>query len=202
MHMMKVRNVLIGLIASTVLAGIIVACGGGGGGGSSGPATYTVGGTLSGSTGTVVLKLNGGNNTSMAAPGNFTFSSAVASGSPYNVQIAAPNQRCTVTNGAGLMGGANITNVAVTCGAQTTQTVIRATVLTGALQNPAVTTSATGVGGVIVDPTNTDANGNVLITGGITFSGLSGPPTTGGHHIHQTLLGDPTGNGGVIIGLT
>ena len=36
--MKKVRNVLIGLIASTVLAGIVVSCGGGGGGGSSTPA--------------------------------------------------------------------------------------------------------------------------------------------------------------------
>ena len=200
--MMNVRNSLIGLIVSAVLAGIIVSCGGGGGGGGGGgPVTYAVGGTLSGSTGTVVLKLNGGNDMSMAAPGNFNFA-GLASGSIYNVQVAAPNQRCTVANGTGTVGAADITNVAITCGAQTTQMVIRSTVLTGALQNPPVTTSATGVGGVIVDPTDTDLNGNVRITGGMTFSGLSGPPTTGGHHIHQAPIGDPTANGPVIIGLT
>ncbi|HZF18513.1 MAG TPA: CHRD domain-containing protein [Burkholderiales bacterium] len=200
--MKNVRNMLIGFVVSAVLVGIIVSCGGGSGGGDSAVPTYTVGGNITGAAGTVVLKLNGGNDMSMAAAGAFTFPTGLVAGSTYNVQVAAPNQRCTVTSGAGTMGAANISNVAITCGAQTTQMVIRSTVLTGALQNPPVTTSATGVGGVIVDPTNTDVNGNVLITGGITFSGLSGPPTAGGHHIHQTLPGDPTGNGNVIIGLT
>src|SRR5258706_14964382 len=116
MHMMNVRNVLIGLIASTVLAGIIVACGGGGGG-SSGPATYSVGGTLSGATGTVVLKLNGGSNLSMAN-GPFTFATMLANAATYNVQVVDASDRCTVTNGAGTMSTANVTNVAITCAAQ------------------------------------------------------------------------------------
>src|SRR5207245_11162407 len=55
MLMMNVRNTLIGLVASALLAWIVVSCGGGGGGGYGGgsgsggmPApTYTVGGTLS-----------------------------------------------------------------------------------------------------------------------------------------------------------
>ncbi len=199
--MINVRNTLIGFVVSAVLVGVIVSCGGGSGGSDTVVPTYTVGGNITGATGTVVLKLNGGNDMSMAAAGAFTFPTGLPAGSTYNVQVAAPNQRCTVTSGAGTMGAANISNVAIACGAQTTQMVIRSTVLTGALQNPPVTTSATGVGGVIVDPTNTDVNGNVLITGGITFKGLSGPPTPGGHHIHQAPIGDPTNNGGVIIGL-
>jgi hypothetical protein len=193
--MKNVRNILIGFVVSAVLVGIIVSCGGGGGSDSAVP-TYTVGGNITGATGTVVLKLNGGSDMPMAAAGAFTFPTGLVAGSTYNVQVAAPNQRCTVASGAGTMGAANIGNVAVACGAQTTQTVIRSTVLTGALQNPPVTTSATGVGGVIVDPATK------AITGGITFSGLSGPPTTGGHHIHQAPIGDPTNNGPVIIGLT
>jgi hypothetical protein len=200
--MRNVRNILIGTVLSAVLVGIIVSCGGGGGGGDAAVPTYTVAGNITGATGTVVLKLNGGSDMPMAAAGAFTFPTGLPAGSTYNVQVAAPNQRCTVANGTGPVGAANITNVAVTCGAQTTQMVIRSTVLTGALQNPPVTTSATGAGGVIVDPTNTDVNGNVLITGGMTFSGLSGPPTTGGHHIHQAPTGNPTADGPVIIGLT
>ena len=193
--MTNVRNVLIGLIASAVLAGIIVACGGGGGG-SSGPATYTVGGTLSGATGTVVLKLNGGSNISMAN-GSFTFTTMIASSLPYNVQVVDANDRCTVSpTGAGLMGTTNITNVAVTCAAQGTQKVIRSAGLDGAQEGSRST--ATGAGGVIVDPTDTDASGNVLITGGITFSGL----TSTGQHIHQAPVGDPTATGPVIIPLT
>jgi hypothetical protein len=198
MSMKNVRNV-IGLIVSAVLTGIIVSCGGGGGSDTSAP-TYTVGGNIAGATGTVVLKLNGGNDTPIAAAGPFTFTGMLTSGSTYNVQVAAPNQRCTVVNGAGTMGATNITNVSVTCGAQAAQMVIRSTVLTGALQNPPVTTSATGAGGVIVDPTDTDVNGNVRITGGMTFSGLT--PTLAGHHIHQAPIGNPTADGPVIIGLT
>jgi hypothetical protein len=199
MFMMNIRNVLIGLIASAAVAGIVVSCGGGSG--YDGPAaaapTYTVSGNITGNTVPVTLKLNGGNDLPMAAPGTFAFTTGFTTNSPYNVQVVDANDRCTVSpNGAGLMGATNITTVAVTCGAQAAQKVVRSAILNGAQQNPAVVTNGRGVGGVIVDPTTK------AITGGITFSGLSGPPTTGGHHIHQTLPGDPTGNGNVIIGLT
>src|SRR6267154_4744352 len=191
--MINVRNILLGFVVSAVLVGIIVSCGGGSGGSEP---TYTVGGNITGATGTVVLKINGGGDMPMAAAGAFTFPTGLPAGSTYNVQVAAPNQRCTVTNGAGTMGAANIANVAIACGAQTNQIVIRSAVLNGAQEGSRST--ATGVGGVIVDPTNTDAGGNILITGGITFSGV----TATAHHIHQAPLGDPTANGGVIIGLT
>ncbi len=197
--MMNVRNILIGLVVSALLAGIVVSCGGSSGyGGSGGTSmyTYTVGGTLSNATGTVVLKLNGGSDMSRSN-GSFTFATMVASGSTYNIQVVDASDRCTVTNGAGMMGMTNITNVAVVCAAQGTQKVIRSALLNGAQEGSM--SSATGVGGVIVDPTDTNISGNVLITGGITFSGLT--PTTGGHHIHQAPAGDPTGNGPVIIGL-
>ncbi len=71
--------------------------------------------------------------------------------------------------------------------------VIRAATLTGAQENPPVTTDATGRGAVVVNPTTKE------ITGGITFSGVT--PRTGGHHIHQAPSGNPTGNGPVIIEL-
>lgn len=195
--MMKIRDVLIAFVVSAIVLGIAVSCGGGsGGGGSSGPVTYTVGGTLSGATGTVVLKLNGGSNISMAN-GSFTFGTMLANGATYNVQVVDANDRCTVSpNGAGTMGTTNITTVAVTCAAQAAQKVIRSARLDGAQEGSRST--ATGAGGVIVDPTDTDVNGNVLITGGITFSGL----TSTGQHIHQAPTGNPTGTGGVIIPLT
>ena len=47
----------------------------------SGPITYTIGGVVSGLTGSgLVLQDNGGNNLSVTANGNFTFTTAVASG--------------------------------------------------------------------------------------------------------------------------
>lgn len=89
--------------------------GGGGGGGGGGNTTYTIGGTITGASGTVVLQNNGGNNLS-SGNGNFTFSTAVASGAAYTVTVLTPptGQTCTVTNQAG-NASANVTNVAVAC---------------------------------------------------------------------------------------
>jgi hypothetical protein len=194
MLMMNVRNTLIGLVVSALLVGIVVSCGGGGGGGYGGGgggggggygmAGYTVGGTLSIPTGTAVLKFNGGSDMTVAN-GPFTFATTVAYSGTYNVQVVDANHRCTVANGAGTMGTANVTNVVVTCAAQGTQKVIRSARLDGAQAGTMAT--GTGFGGVIVDPTT------MAITGGVTFAVLSGAPT--GAHIHR-------GNATIAVGLT
>jgi len=183
--MINVRNILIGSVVSAVLVGIVVSCGGGSGSsGPTGPATYTVSGALSGATGTVVLKLNGGSDVSMAN-GPFTFTTMLASGATFNVQVVDASDRCTVTGGAGTMTAANVTGVAVACAAQGIQEVIRSARLDGA--QAGTTATGTGLGGVIVNPTTR------AITGGITFSGLTGNPTAA--HIHR---GDTT----IAVGLT
>src|SRR5256885_1768094 len=88
MLMMKIRDVLIGFVVSAIVVGIAVSCGGGSGSsGPSGPATYTVSGALSGATGTIVLKLNGGSDMSMGN-GSFTFATMLANNDFYNVQAA------------------------------------------------------------------------------------------------------------------
>ena len=84
--------------------------------------TYTVGGSVSGLTGTgLVLQDNGGDNLSISASGTFTFVTRVASGGAYavTVQTQPSGQSCAVANGSGTMGTANITNVTVTCTAAT-----------------------------------------------------------------------------------
>ena len=87
------------------------------------PPTYTVGGTLSGLNGTVVLQDNGGNNLSLSTNGAFTFSTALASGAAYSVTVLTQpsGQTCTVTNGAGTINGAKVTNVTVSCTTVTPQ---------------------------------------------------------------------------------
>jgi len=150
---------------------------------------YTVGGTLSGATGTVVLKLNGADDMTKSN-GPFTFTTTLPYQAPYNVQVVDANDRCTVSpNGAGTMGVANVTNVAVTCAAQGAETVIRSARLDGAQAGTMAT--GTGQGGVIVNPTTR------AITGGITFTGLSGAPLGGGGgaHIHRA-------DGTIAVGLT
>ncbi|MFC4819103.1 BACON domain-containing protein [Dokdonella ginsengisoli] len=86
------------------------------------PATYTVGGTVSGLGGSgLVLKLNGGNDLPVAANGAFTFPAGLTSGTAYTVTVGTqPSaQTCTVANGSGTIAGSNVTNVSVTCAADT-----------------------------------------------------------------------------------
>jgi len=79
--------------------------------------TYTLGGTVTGLNGTVVLQNNGGDNKSITQSGSFTFATSVAYGSTYNVTVLAPpaGQTCTVGSGTGTMGAMNVTSVTVTC---------------------------------------------------------------------------------------
>ena len=84
--------------------------------------TYTVGGSASGLAGAgLVLKLNGGNDLPVAANGAFTFPGGLVSGAAYAVTVdtqpVSPAQTCTVANGSGTIGSANVTDVAVTCSA-------------------------------------------------------------------------------------
>ncbi len=83
--------------------------------------TYTVGGTVVGlATGATAILQNGGSDSlSLSSNGSFAFATAVASGAPYAVTVATqpstPTQLCTVTNGSGSVGSANVTGVQVTC---------------------------------------------------------------------------------------
>jgi len=82
------------------------------------PTTYTVGGTVSGLSGTLVLQNNGANNLSVSQNGSFTFTAPVNNGSPYSVTVLSqpsnPAQNCVVTNGGGT-SSVNVTSVQVAC---------------------------------------------------------------------------------------
>lgn len=81
----------------------------------------TIGGTVSGLTGSgLVLSLNSGAQTvAVSGNGSFAFPAAVASGTNYVVTVqtqpTAPPQTCTVTNGTGTTSGGSVTSVTVTC---------------------------------------------------------------------------------------
>jgi Putative esterase len=91
--------------------------GGSGSGSGTPPATYTVGGTATGLTGTLVLQDNGGDNLTVSASGSFTFTTSLAQGAAYDVTVGTEpaGQTCTVAGGSGTMPAANITTVAVAC---------------------------------------------------------------------------------------
>jgi len=113
---MKPWMLIIALVASLVLP----SCGGSSGGGPSPtPTTYTIGGAVSGLTGTgLVLQDNGGNNLPVSANGSFTFTTAITGGGAYAVTVltqpSTPAQTCAVTDGTGT-ASANVTNVQVAC---------------------------------------------------------------------------------------
>jgi len=80
--------------------------------------TVTLGGTISGlSASGLVLANNGA--TAAVSPGatTFAFSTSITTGSTYavTVQTAPAGQTCSVANGTGTAGTANINNVVVTC---------------------------------------------------------------------------------------
>jgi len=100
-----------GTVGSGNVTNVVVSCS---------TSDFTVGGTVGGLAGSgLVLQNNGGDNLSIGSDGGFTFATAIPSGVPYNVTVAAqptgPTQSCTVTNGSGVVGAGNVTNVSVSC---------------------------------------------------------------------------------------
>ena len=89
--------------------------------GASAPHTqYTVGGTATGLSGNgLILAMSDGTELPIQANGTFTFPESLPSGSAYGVTIeyqpTAPREFCTITNGSGAIGDADITNISVTC---------------------------------------------------------------------------------------
>ena len=83
--------------------------------------TYNVGGTISGLTGTVVLRDNNTDDLTLAANGVFTFAAQVADGSPYSVTVLTQptGQGCSVASGIGTIAAANVTNPAIACAIDT-----------------------------------------------------------------------------------
>src|SRR5690242_18845250 len=98
----------VGTVSGAIVTNVIVTCA---------TNTFSVGGTVSGLTGTLVLRVNGGNNLSVSANGPFTFATPLADGSPYSVTVLTQpaGQSCSIAGGTGTIAGANVTSVSVAC---------------------------------------------------------------------------------------
>ncbi len=80
--------------------------------------TYSIGGSVVGSTGSLTLQNSVNASTaSVPVPGAFTFATQIPQGASYAVVVTTPptGQSCAVTNGSGTMSISNVTNIAVTC---------------------------------------------------------------------------------------
>ncbi len=121
MTSLETRRSLVSLAIAAAAAFGLSACGGGGGTSVAPPAaTYTVGGAVSGLTGSgLVLQDNGGGDLTVAGDGSFAFATPLASGATYDVTVKSqptvPGQTCSIANGTGTVVDANVSSVAVTC---------------------------------------------------------------------------------------
>src|SRR5690242_16578716 len=82
------------------------------------PSLFTVGGTVSGLTGSgLVLQNNGASELTITANGPFSFARSLADAAPYQVTILKQpaGQTCSVTNGLGTIHAANVSDVTIAC---------------------------------------------------------------------------------------
>jgi hypothetical protein len=102
----------------------LAACGGSGGaspcltlGGFCVP-SHTVGGTVSGLEGSGLV-LSDGESVAISANGPFTFPTKVQESIMYDVSVSVqpgnPSQTCVVTNGSGVVGNSNVSDISVVC---------------------------------------------------------------------------------------
>jgi hypothetical protein len=108
------------IIAVLVLSVMLFGCHGKNGGtspGNAGGASYWVGGTVSGLTGTLVVQNNSTDDLTITSNGTFRFETALASGSTYTITVKTNpiGQRCTITNSSGSSNGTDVSNVAINC---------------------------------------------------------------------------------------
>jgi hypothetical protein len=98
--------------------------------------SFTIGGTVSGLSGSGLALHNGSDVLSIRANGAYTFPTRVLSGGTFAVTVASQpvlsSLTCTVSNGGGTVGAANVTNVNVTCATSTVAVGGRVSGLVGA----------------------------------------------------------------------
>ncbi|MEZ4846872.1 MAG: hypothetical protein R2877_08070 [Bdellovibrionota bacterium] len=83
--------------------------------------TYTVGGSVTGLNGELILTLNSDENLSVDEDGSFRFNEKLNDEASYQVEVKkAPfDQNCMLTNAAGNIEGSNVHNVSIVCSART-----------------------------------------------------------------------------------
>ena len=132
--------------------------------------TFTIGGTITGLTGSsLILQNNGANSLPVAAnSSSFTFSSQVASGSTYAVTaLAQPTPSCAITNGSGTVGNSSISNITIACAG--TSSNIGATV-SGLLANTAVVLQDNGGDSLTIASNGIATNFNLPIASGAAYA--------------------------------
>jgi len=146
-----------------------------GSGGGTTPTMKTIGGTVTGITGTgMVLENNGGDDLTIVANGTFTFKTSVTGAYAVTIktQPTSPTQSCTVAFGSGT-ATTNVSNVQINCGSGLT--------VGGTISGL--------IGSGLVLQNNGTNNFQVTGTGSLTFTFSS--PITAGATYAVTILTQP-----------
>ena len=157
-----------GTIAAADVTNVAVSC-------AASP-TYAVGGSVSGLSGTVVLRDNGGDDLTVTANGSFAFATKLAGGAAYAVTVKTnpSGQTCSVANGSGTIGSADVSNVAVSCTSNPTY---------------AVGGSTSGLSGTVVLQDNGGDDLSVSANGPFNFA----TKLAGGAAYNVTVKTNPSG---------
>lgn len=161
------------------------------------PILKSIGGTISGlaSGTTVILQNNAGDNLNVSANGTFVFATPLFYTSNYSVSVLTQptNATCTVSQGMGVVGAINVSNVAVQCVPNLTIT----TSEFGNLQvGQAVNNLQLQATGGIAPYAWSATDGNQPLPAGLslTLDGvLSGQPTTPGSYSTLVMVTDSSG---------
>jgi 6-phosphogluconolactonase (cycloisomerase 2 family) len=103
-----------GTVTTANISNIVVTCA---------VSKFTIGGGVSGLAGTgLQVQNNVGDTLSVTQNGSFTFATSINSGANYSISVSTnpvnPIQLCTLTNGTGTVGNANVTNATLDCKTQ------------------------------------------------------------------------------------
>jgi hypothetical protein len=149
---------------------------------------YTIGGTVSGLSGSVVLQNNGTDNETVSSDGAFTFSTVLSEGSHYAVTVFTQpaGQTCAVTGGSGTVGSANVTTVAVNCVSNDTTLTESVATLGLSVNDPGLNVALTGAPRVIT-----------IYNSGTTTANNVACPTSGSASITSIVC---TGCGTILAG--
>ncbi len=194
------RCMLQNIVKTALVAGLVFSlchCGGGVGAASSAPAstqdtvhalTYTVGGTVTGLSGTLVLQNNAGDDLSLTVGGAFTFATALADAAAYAVTVKTnpTGQICSVASGSGTIAAANVALVIVTC---TTTTTTTTTTTSPDMGTHAIGGTVSGLTGAVVLQNNGGDNVSVNANGSFTFA----TKIANGGAYSVTVLTNPNG---------
>jgi sugar lactone lactonase YvrE len=106
-------------MAVALLAAVIAGCGGGGGGAGGSPASYSVGGMVSGlaAGSSLMLTDNGSDVLTVSANGAFSFATPLKGGATYAVGLktAPAQQTCTLSGGSGTVANNAVNTIGVAC---------------------------------------------------------------------------------------